>query len=239
MTTDPTHDEQVREYFDTRVADYDAFYEEPSSFGRWFNRVFRQPVYQRRDQVLTLARRYGCKSVLDVGCGSGRNTVWWARQGIEELFGVDVAAEMIEKASLVAAQAGVADRCRFELGDFIRQEPTRKYDMVVACGVFDYVQDALGFLRHMARFADRVVYGSFPGWTLVRSPLRKIRYALRGCPTHFYRRSELERLFAAVGFGPIELLHSSAGHLAWAANPRLGTLPEASQSTPGAVPVDG
>jgi hypothetical protein len=82
--------------------------------------------------------------------------------------------------------------------------------------VFDYVIDAETLLRHMARFATRVVYASFPGWTLIRTPLRKIRYALRGCPTHFYRRREIEELFAKVGFGKCEIKPISSGHLAWA-----------------------
>ncbi len=91
-----------------------------------------------------------------------------------------------------------------------------KYDMAVACGVFDYVERADEFLRHMAAFADRVVYGSFPGWTILRSPLRKLRYALRGCPLHFYRRRELTDLFGSIGFGHVEILKVPSGHLAWA-----------------------
>ena len=68
----------------------------------------------------------------------------------------------------------------------------------------------------MARFAERVIYGSFPGWTLVRSPLRKIRYALRGCPTKFYRQRDVVALFEAVGFGELEIKPVPSGRLAWA-----------------------
>ncbi len=210
------HDEQVRDFFDTWVSSYDAFYEERSLLGRWFNRVFRKAVYLRRDGVLLLARQYGCKSVLDVGCGSGRNTVYWAQQGIDQLLGVDVSAEMIRLASEVARQAGVADRCQFQHMDFMATQPSRKYDMVAACGVFDYVLDAVPFLRHMATYAERIIYGSFPSKTLVRTPLRKLRYALRGCPTHFYSRRDLEALFDAVGFGRREIKPISSGYLAWA-----------------------
>jgi 2-polyprenyl-3-methyl-5-hydroxy-6-metoxy-1,4-benzoquinol methylase len=210
------HDEQVRDFFDTWVSSYDAFYEEPTLLGRWFNRVFRKAVYLRRDGVSLLAKEYDCKSILDVGCGSGRNTVLWAQQGIEQLLGIDVSAEMIRLATEVAKHAGVADRCQFQHLDFMAAQPTQKYDMVVACGVFDYVQDAVSFLRHMAAHANRVIYGSFPGKTLVRTPLRKLRYALRGCPTHFYGRRELDALFDAVGFGRREVKAITSGYLAWA-----------------------
>lgn len=211
------HTQKVRGYFNARMSDYDAFYEPPSAAHRWFNRVFRKAVYLRRDEVLALARRFNCKSVLDVGCGSGRNTVWWARHGLERLGGVDISSDMIEEAGTVAAQAEVTDRCRFELADFMEWTTDQKYDLVAACGVFDYVVDAEAFLRHMSRFASRVIYGSFPGWTLVRTPLRKIRYTLRGCPTHFYRYKELEQIFRNVGFGQAEIKPISSGYLAWAA----------------------
>ncbi|GAG16641.1 unnamed protein product, partial [marine sediment metagenome] len=99
--------------------------------------------------------------------------------------------------------------------DFMQTEPTEKYDAVVACGVFDYVKDAESFLRHMSRFANKVIYGSFPGWSLVRSPLRKVRYALRGCPTHFYRIKTVRRIFDDVGFGRTVINDLGGGCLAW------------------------
>ncbi len=211
------HTQRVHGFFDARASFYDAFYEPGTAFQQWFNRVFRKAVYLRRDQVATLAYAYGCKTVLDVGCGSGRNTIWWAHQGIERLHGVDVSGEMIEKAKAFAQQAGVADRCTFEQIDFMNWKSDQKYDMVVACGVFDYAPDAEALLSKMASHANRMIYGSFPGWTMIRSPLRKIRYALRGCPTHFYRRSRIKQLFDRVGFGPPLIKFVPSGHLAWAA----------------------
>ncbi len=213
---DSDHSVKVRDYFDGRVADYDAFYDPPSALWRAFNRVFRKAVYLRRDQALAVARQHGCRTMLDVGCGSGRNSIYFARKGIERVFGVDIALEMIHEAQRLAAQAEVADRCEFHHLDFVQMKPEAQFDIVVACGVFDYVEHADAFLRHMASFAGRVIYGSFPGWTLVRSPLRKLRYALRGCPTHFYRRRELIDLFRGVGFGEVEILPIPSGHLAWA-----------------------
>jgi 2-polyprenyl-3-methyl-5-hydroxy-6-metoxy-1,4-benzoquinol methylase len=210
------HDEQVRDFFDAWVTSYDAFYEEPSLLGRWFNRVFRKAVYLRRDAVLVLAKQYRCKSILDVGCGTGRNTIYWAQHGVEQLLGIDVAAEMVRLAAAVASQAGLENRCQFQHLDFMAAQPPRKYDMVVACGVFDYVLDAASFLRRMSLYADRIIYGSFPGLTLIRTPLRKLRYALRGCPTHFYRRRDIAMLFDAVAFGRCEIKAVPSGHLAWA-----------------------
>jgi 2-polyprenyl-3-methyl-5-hydroxy-6-metoxy-1,4-benzoquinol methylase len=213
---DVQHTGQVRAYFDRRVAAYDAFYDPPSPLARWFNRVFRKAVYLRRDEALRVTLSAGCQTMLDVGCGSGQNTVYFARHGVPRILGVDISPEMTQLAGQLAARAGVADQCRFQTLDFLALTPTERYDSVVACGVFDYVQRADAFLAHMARFANRIINGSFPGWTLVRTPLRKVRYALRGCPTHFYRRAEIEGLFRNVGFGRVSVLPVPSGHLAWA-----------------------
>jgi ubiquinone/menaquinone biosynthesis C-methylase UbiE len=210
------HTVKVRDYFDDRVAEYDAFYDPPSRWLRAFNRVFRKAVYLRRDQALALAKQYGCTTMLDVGCGSGQNSVFFARRGVERVFGVDISAEMIRLARELAERAGVADRCEFQAIDFMEMPPGSKYDIAVACGVFDYIEHSKAFLAHMARFANRVIYGSFPGWSLVRSPLRKLRYAMRGCPTHFYRQRELMDLFEKVGFGRVEFRRVPSGNLAWA-----------------------
>jgi cyclopropane fatty-acyl-phospholipid synthase-like methyltransferase len=214
-TTTVQHKKKIRTFFDERTAQYDGFYEPRSAWHRWFNRTFRKAVYTRRDEVVTLARRFGCQSLLDVGSGSGRNTAWWANHGLKQLHGIEFSGEMVSEANLVARQANVADRCSFELADFMKWHSPQKYDMVVACGVFDYVVDARAFLQRMAGFASKVIYGSFPRWTLVRSPLRKLRYAVRGCPTHFYRRVEIEEIFETVGFGHVEIKPMDSGFLAW------------------------
>ncbi len=216
MTSTQIQDrDKVQTFFDTHVADYDAFYEQPSAFGRWFNRVFRKAIQLRRDEVVTLAKEYDCKTLLDVGCGSGRNTVFWAHHGLERLHGVDISSPMIDKANDVAKQLKLEDRCTFELADFMELQPNEKYDMVVACGVFDYVVDGEALLRQMSRFANKIIYGSFPKWTLVRSPLRRLRYTLRRCPTHFYWWRELTEIFDAVGFGTMGVRRLGGGYLAW------------------------
>jgi len=141
--------------------------------------------------------------------------VWWARRGVDEVLGVDISGLMVREATELAARAEVPDRCQFRALDFSDMLVGRKFDMVAALGVFDYVEEPIAFLRHMSLFAKRVIYGSFPGWTLLRSPLRKLRYAVRGCPTHFYRRSEVEALFETIGFGRFACRTLGSGLLAW------------------------
>ena len=209
------HSEQVRDHFDDRWSQYNGFYEPSSRFHRWLNHVFRKAVYARRDQVLTLAKQFNCRSVLDIGSGGGHNAAWWALHGIQRVHGVEFSPKMIHEAHVVTELAGVANQCTFELADFMQWESDQRYDMVVACGVFDYVVEAEAFLRHMSRFATKVVYASFPKWTLFRSPIRRVRYKLRGCPTFFYSQNEIKILFQAADLGDLAIQETDAGYLAW------------------------
>lgn len=215
MQNSSDHSTKVRHFFDERVAAYDAFYEEPTKFGRWFNRTFRKAVYLRRDHTATLAKQYDCKTVLDVGCGSGQNSVWFVRNGIESVTGIDISNEMVQMSRSLADRADVADRCQFQTGDFMNLPSGRRFDLACALGVLDYVEQPEPFLKLMAQFADRVIYASFPGWTLVRSPLRKLRYTLRGCPTRFYRKQAVRDVLESVGFGTVHIKPIPSGYLAW------------------------
>ena len=67
--------------------------------------------------VRTVSRwpvRHG--TVLDVGCGTGTNTIWLARQGFDAI-GIDISARAVEIARERAAGAGVV--CRFIHDDFL------------------------------------------------------------------------------------------------------------------------
>jgi SAM-dependent methyltransferase len=53
---------------------------------------------------------------LDVACGRGEAAVWLALRGLQ-VWGIDVSPVAIALARELAAQAGVTDRCRFEVVD--------------------------------------------------------------------------------------------------------------------------
>ena len=59
-----------------------------------------------------------CKA-LDIGCGTGDNSIWLARNGFE-VVGTDVSETALEKAKEKAAQAGVA--CCFLTADFFTND---------------------------------------------------------------------------------------------------------------------
>ena len=82
-------------------------------------------------------------------------------------------------------------------------EDVDAYDLAVALGVFDYVEDPVALLTRMGRAAPHVV-GSFPAPGL-RLLLRKVRYGARGVGVHGYRADGFERLADGAGLEVAEI----------------------------------
>lgn len=53
---------------------------------------------------------------LDLACGPGAASVWLARRGLD-VWGLDISATAIDQARELAAQAGVGERCQFDVVD--------------------------------------------------------------------------------------------------------------------------
>jgi cyclopropane fatty-acyl-phospholipid synthase-like methyltransferase len=58
-------------------------------------------------------------AALDLGCGTGTNTIYMAKQG-RQAFGLDFVPQAIHKAQRKAQHAGVAGQARFQVADVTR-----------------------------------------------------------------------------------------------------------------------
>lgn len=93
--------------------------------------------------------------VAEVGCGEGLAAITIARAYPNaEVDGYDLDGASIASAQQAAADAGVADRARFELRD--AADPTIKgdYDLVMAIEMLHDVPDPVGILRTMRSLAS-------------------------------------------------------------------------------------
>ena len=205
MTDDRAQQQKVSGFFQRRAQIWDAVYETDSPFWRWFNRVFRKGVFLRAELALRTVADNDCRSVLDVGCGSGRISCLLAEHGVRRVVGLDVAPDMVRLAEALARSRNIAGACEFVVGDFMAMDLAEPCDAAIALGVLEYVPDPVGFLNRLRQSARKVIFFSIPSPTLVRSPLRKIRYALRGCPVHFYGRRRIEAMMRQAGFEKFRL----------------------------------
>jgi cyclopropane-fatty-acyl-phospholipid synthase len=86
--------------------------------------------------VAKLAIEPGMK-VLDIGCGWGGLALYIHAKTGAEVLGVTLSEEQLKVARQRAADAGVADKVRFELIDYRRL--TGRYDRIVSVGMFEHV----------------------------------------------------------------------------------------------------
>ena len=172
-------------------------------------RSLRKAIYERFAITFEQAEPLAGKTVLDIGCGSGRYAVEFAKRGAKRIVGVDYAKGMLALARDYARAEGVEDRCEFLEGDFTTAVMDETFDVVIAIGVFDYQDRPREFMRRMADRCRGKVIASFPGRSLVRMPLRKLRYWMSDCPVLFYREEEVRAL--SDGFSKVEIIpiHSS------------------------------
>ena len=75
--------------------------------------------------------------VLDIGCGWGGMALYLHRELGAEVLGVTLSEEQLKVARQRAADAGVADKVRFELIDYRRV--TGQFDRIVSVGMFEHV----------------------------------------------------------------------------------------------------
>jgi ubiquinone/menaquinone biosynthesis C-methylase UbiE len=205
---------QVRSFFDDRATSFDSIYLNESRSARAVNRLFRRAIYTRFEIAMRESGDVTGKSVLDVGCGSGRYCIEYARRGAEPVVGIDIAPSMLALARKLAQQEQVQDRCEFVEAEFQQVALRRRFDVVLAMGFFDYVTEPVDTLGKMVQVSKHLVLASFPGRNLIRMHLRAPRYRLQNCPLHFYTETELHELCAAVDLSKYKLVfipHSGTG----------------------------
>ena len=168
--------------------------------------MFRRALYERVKLTLGTFQDLHDFSVLDVGCGSGRNSILFAKAGARRVVGIDFAENMISLAQRYQRSHGVETKCDFVKADALSYQFKEKFDCVVALGVFDYMADPRTLLRRMINLSTHTVVGSFPRPSLLRSPLRKLRYSFRDCSVYFFTKRQLENVCREVGLQDFALL---------------------------------
>lgn len=172
-------------YFHRRAARFSSFYRsEPVA-----RLLGRGALFDRLSFAVDTATKLDAHRVLDVGCGSGPLFGPLVERGMH-VTGIDPAEAMVSLAKSQAA--GHPDLVTVEQRGWEEITETDAYDVAVALGVFDYVDDAAELLKRMSGAAPHVV-ASFPAPGL-RLSLRKVRYGARGVSVHPYSAADIDDL---------------------------------------------
>jgi ubiquinone/menaquinone biosynthesis C-methylase UbiE len=127
----------------------------------FFNEAYRGSppwdIGRPQAEFVRVAQEGGIRDrVLDVGCGTGENAIFFASLA-SEVWGVDLAPLAIQKARAKALERKV--RVRFEVGDALRLERLkRRFDTVTDSGLFHTFSDEER--KEFAKSLGRVLGGS-------------------------------------------------------------------------------
>ncbi len=209
----PCSADGARTYFDRIPAEWDALYSHENRFMYLFNRLFRSGLYRRHELTFSKCGEIEGANVLDIGCGTGRYSVEFAKRGAAKVVGLDFAPAMIEFSQQMAGQMGVADLCEFICGDIRTARLENPFDIIVAIGLFDYVSDPGPLFQQIAALTRRTFLASFPKYSLIWGLQRKIRYEwIKKCPIYYYTKDQLTRLAVAAGFSNLEIIAVEHGY---------------------------
>jgi ubiquinone/menaquinone biosynthesis C-methylase UbiE len=140
-------DQNVKEYYEKEANSYNKeFYVDKGKYST---------LRYRHDYILDMVSDLDLKNdakILDVGCGPGemiRDLMKFDR----ELFGIDIAAEMVNIAIAKTKSAGTKpDAVHIAVGDIEKLDFENNYfDLIICSGIIEYLKDDKGWLSEINR----------------------------------------------------------------------------------------
>lgn len=190
-----------KDYWDREVSDFDSIYaRSKSKFDNWIDATFRWDMYARFEYTMENAEPIAGRSFLDVGCGSGRYALEFARRGAQRVVGIDIADKMLSVCEQRAREEHLENRTSFVHTDLTQYQPDAQFDVCIGIGLFDYIRVPLPVLTKMREVTSDRAIMSFPRYWTWRAPVRKVRLALRHCAVYFYTKERIDTLIGQAGF---------------------------------------
>jgi SAM-dependent methyltransferase len=198
----------VKEHFRRKALSFDALYDEQ----RLLQRKLRPGLIRRRQLAVEAVESYDSPRVLDIGCGSGRVGEFVLAAGAGEYVGVDFSDTMLALAAERLKPYG--KQVRLVEGDFLEADLSGPFEIVLALGFFDYIPDTAPFLKRIGELCSGSLVASFPGWSRLKGPIRKLRYELLHRVKIFdYTEPQLRQMLAGAGFSEIRIDRPGSGYL--------------------------
>ncbi len=193
--------QQQEQYWDKEVRAFDSIYShEKTRFSNFLDSVFRWDMFGRFEYTMKQSEPIKNRNFLDVGCGTGRYSLEFARRGAARVVGIDISQNMIDVCRERAGKESLSGGTEFVKSDLFGFSRQEQFDVCVGIGLFDYVSDASPLLERMRQYTRHSVILSFPRRWSWRAGVRKIRLSMKGCGVYFYTEREIARLVTRAGF---------------------------------------
>ena len=117
---------------------------------------------ERFKRIITAnrAEHFEGKRVLDLAANNGRWTCAAAEAGASEVVAVEGRADKVVEAQELATQLGVAERCKFIVGDiydWLYENRAARFDTILCLGIFYHIIDHYQLVRLMARLQPKCI----------------------------------------------------------------------------------
>lgn len=207
---------KVRDHFHEDAERFDSIYRTKKGiFARFIDDYWRGVVQKRLEVNVEKLEPLAGKSVLDVGCGSGRFCFEYAKHGATRVLGVDFAPAMIDIANHLAKEMKVDKACEFRVGAFpdIVKESDLPFDASTANGFFDYIAEPVPIIARMREMTRGKVIMSFPKAVEFRVPLRRLRFWMKGTPLFLYKEQQVKDILSQAGITNYEWINLDRDYL--------------------------
>ncbi len=192
----------VETFFHGYAADFDSIYghtKKRSTWDKFLDKYFRRSMRLRYNLVLKYTANTNIETILDVGCGGGVYCEALLNMG-KIVTGLDIADGMLKLAEHKTKRFAEEGKISYIHSGYIEHAFAEKFDTAVLVGFFDYIKSPIEIFEKLKTEVNKELLMSFPksggflGWQ------RKIRYRMRNCPLYYYSKSDLESMFAKVGW---------------------------------------
>ncbi len=134
------------------------------SYGEWQFEKGRETIRFYLDRV-KLEDMFKDKTVLDIGCGAGGKTLYYASQGAKKVYGVDIVSRYENDAKKLARDKGLESRFQFVLGDASKLDfEDGFFDVIIMNDAMEHVDEPLKVLKECYRVLKKNgrLYLNFP-----------------------------------------------------------------------------
>ncbi|MEP6910455.1 MAG: class I SAM-dependent methyltransferase [Actinomycetota bacterium] len=189
-----------RRYFEKRAEAFDRLYTRQSLV----TRLLRRGPRRSRDLAVSIVAREPSPSVLDVGCGPGRVAEGVIEAGARTYAGIDFSPHMLRLARERLDRFASVELLE---GDFMELELPRTFDVVLALGLFDYLEEPGRAAEWMCGRCSGTLVATFSRRDRIKTPIRRLHYELiHRCPIYFYTEAAAEAMLVAAGFSTVEFV---------------------------------
>ncbi|HCR71110.1 MAG TPA: hypothetical protein DIW23_06675 [Anaerolineae bacterium] len=209
------------QYWESHLESWEAsaYFKEGQEKANWWDRlstVFRgDAMYVRMQTALELIKPHiKDKTVLDVGCASGRFSFQMIEAGAKKVYGTDISAEAVAFANQRAKELNLQNQLEFSVTDVVQPNTVLpQVDFVTALGVIEYfdAKDMAVFLANLKTkyiLLDFPDYGrkkEFPTWMLRQVYIRVNR--LPG--VYLYSLDEFAKIAEPFGFTNLRVINKN------------------------------